>query len=43
VRARERAAPFVKRALTGPRTVYHVAVRRADGSLEDPSRLLGMK
>jgi hypothetical protein len=39
----ERALPFVKRSVTGPRTVYHVAVRRADGRLEDPSRILGMR
>jgi hypothetical protein len=39
----EHATPYVKRSVTGPRTVYHVAVRRADGSLEDPSRVLGMR
>lgn len=42
VRAHEHALPFIKRSIDGPRTVYHVAVRRADGRLEDPSRLLGM-
>jgi hypothetical protein len=42
VRANEHAVPFVKKSLAGPRTVYHVAVRRADGRLEDPSRILGM-
>ena len=42
-RGREYARPYVKRSLVGPRTVYHVAVRRADGELEDPSRILGMR
>jgi hypothetical protein len=43
VRNREQASPFVKRSVVAPaRTVYHVAVRRADGRLEDPSRTLGM-
>jgi hypothetical protein len=43
VREREQASPFIKRSVVGPaRTVYHVAVRRADGRLEDPSRILGM-
>ncbi len=39
----EAAKPYVKRTLYGPRTVYHVAVMRADGRLEDPSRILGMR
>ena len=43
VRAHEAAHPFVRKSLAGPRTVYHVAVRRADGRLEDPSRILGMQ
>lgn len=43
VRFRENARPFVKCAVYGPRTVYHVAVRRADGRIEDPSRILGMR
>jgi len=42
VREGEHATPFVKHAVLGPRTIYHVAVRRADGRLEDPSRILGM-
>jgi hypothetical protein len=42
-RALEHAVPFIKRSVIGPRTVYHVAVRRADGRLEDPSRILGMR
>jgi hypothetical protein len=42
-RVREYAVPFVKRSIEGPRTVYHIAVRRADGTLEDPSRILGMR
>lgn len=39
----ENAMPFVKRSTVGRRTVYHVAVRRADGTVEDPSRTLGMR
>jgi hypothetical protein len=42
VRLGEHVKPVVKRTLYGPRTVYHVAVMRADGRLEDPSRILGM-
>jgi hypothetical protein len=42
VRSREDARPFVKRTVYGPRTVYHVAVRRPGGRIEDPSRVLGM-
>jgi hypothetical protein len=42
-RGREYAVPHIKKSLTGPRTVYHVAVLRADGRLEDPSRILGMR
>jgi hypothetical protein len=42
-RVREYARPYVKQSVVGPRTVYHVAVRRADGRLEDPSRILGMR
>lgn len=38
----EYAVPYVRRSVEGRRTVYHVAVRRADGRLEDPSRVLGM-
>lgn len=33
---------FVPRSGRGP-LVYHILVRRGDGSLEDPSKLLGMK
>jgi hypothetical protein len=45
VRAREAAAiPYVSaRIVGGNRTVFHVAVRRADGRIEDPSRVLGMR
>jgi hypothetical protein len=43
VRSLEDARPFVKRAIDGPRTIYHVAVRRSDGRIEDPSRILGMR
>ena len=43
VRSLEDARPFVKCSVYGPRTVYHVAVRRSDGRIEDPSRVLGMR
>ena len=43
VRSLEDARPFVKGTVYGPRTVYHVAVRRSDGRIEDPSRVLGMR
>jgi hypothetical protein len=43
VRSGEDARPFVKHTVLGDRTIYHVAVRRADGSVEDPSRVLGMR
>jgi hypothetical protein len=43
VRSFEDARPFVKCAVYGERTIYHVAVRRSDGRVEDPSRVLGMR
>lgn len=44
VREDETAArPHVTVTTSGPRVLYHVAVRRADGRIEDPSRLLGMR
>jgi hypothetical protein len=43
VRAEEHATPFIKSREVENRTVVHIAVRRADGSVEDPSRLLGMR
>ena len=43
VRSGELALPFVKIRVAGNRTICHIAVRRADGSVEDPSRLLGMR
>ena len=43
VRANEHAIPFVRKSWSGPRTIFHVAVRRANGDLEDPSRILGMQ
>ncbi len=43
VRSLEDARPFVKCSVYGRRTVYHVAVRRSDGRIEDPSRVLGMR
>lgn len=36
------ARPYVRGRLIGRRRVFHVMVRRADGSVEDPSRALGM-
>jgi hypothetical protein len=41
-RAEEHATTLITWREVGTRTVYHIAVRRADGSIEDPSRLLGM-
>ena len=43
VRDGEHAHPFLKCSARGDRVLYHVAVRRLDGSLEDPSRKLGMR
>jgi hypothetical protein len=43
VRDGEHATPFIKKTEIENRTVYHIAVRRADGGVEDPSRLLGMR
>lgn len=44
LRAGERARPvFVERPrLKGGGRLFHILVQRADGSLEDPSRILGM-
>ena len=42
-RDEEHASPFITWREVGARTVYHIAVRRADGAIEDPSRLLGMR
>ena len=39
----EHAIPRVSVQTVGLRTKYHVTLRRADGQLEDPSRLLGMR
>ncbi len=41
-RANEHATALITWREAGDRTVYHIAVRRADGAIEDPSRLLGM-
>jgi hypothetical protein len=43
LRANEHASPLIRWREVGTRTVYHIAVRRADGVIEDPSRLLGMR
>lgn len=39
----EAASPFIEEYPTHNGVYYHVVVRRADGSIEDPSRALGMK
>jgi hypothetical protein len=36
------AAPLIHWYPSGDRTWYHVLVRRADGTVDDPSRALGM-
>ena len=41
-RGHEYAVPYVRKTLIGSRAIYHVAVRRADGRVEDPSKILGM-
>ena len=43
VRHAEHATPYLKRDQRESHVLYHVAVRRLDGSLEDPSRVLGMR
>ena len=43
VRSREHARPVIRSSIIGKQTVYHVAVQRSDGRLEDPSRRLGMR
>ncbi len=43
IRDGEHALPFLKRVERAHHVLYHVAVRRMDGSLEDPSRLLRMR
>jgi hypothetical protein len=39
----ENAAVRIKWKRTGRGKLYHIQVRRADGTIEDPSALLGMK
>ena len=41
-RVNEHVTALITWREVGDRTVYHIAVRRADGAIEDPSRLLGM-
>lgn len=44
VKFNERADPEVMgRVLPSGMALYHIRVRREDGSIEDPSKLLGMK
>lgn len=43
VRDDEHALPYLGRADREDHVLYHVKVRRVDGSLEDPSRILGMR
>jgi hypothetical protein len=47
VRTGENAKPFISwqiinSAKYGNFTLYHIRVKRADGSIEDPSKILGM-
>lgn len=42
VRERDHAVPLIRKRVHQGRTLYHIAVHRQDGQLEDPSRLLGM-
>jgi hypothetical protein len=39
----EHAIPFLRSRVIGRRRIYHVAVQRGDGCIEDPSRRLGMR
>lgn len=39
----ERAKIRIQWKKTGKRKLFHIVVRRGDGSIEDPSRILGMK
>ena len=43
VRSRESALPQVSFARVGHRVKFHVVVVRADGRVEDPARVLGMR
>lgn len=43
VRFKEDAKPYVTSKKIGDFTLYHIQVRRADGTVEDPSKILGMR
>jgi len=43
VRGLEYARPFVRHQVIGSIVLYHVAVLRGDGQIEDPSKTLGMR
>ncbi len=43
VRDDEHALPYLSRADRPDHVLYHVKVRRVDGRIEDPSRILGMR
>lgn len=43
VRENENALPHVTAKKIGDFTLYHILVKRGDGSIEDPSRILGMR
>lgn len=43
VRGLEYARPYVRHQILGSRVLYHVAVLRTDGAIEDPSKKLGMR
>ena len=43
VRHNENARPHITAKKIGNFTLFHIMVRRGDGSIEDPSRILGMR
>jgi len=43
VRGLEYARPFVRHQVIGSVVLYHVAVLRGAGQIEDPSKTLGMR
>src|SRR5271155_1932538 len=43
VRHGEDALPHITAKKIGDFTLFHILVRRGDGSIEDPSRILGMR
>jgi hypothetical protein len=43
VRHNENAMPYVTAKKIGTFTLFHIQVERGDGTVEDPSRILGMR